>query len=394
MSRVGRVLTGVDRVELAYLRAVSDSTIPCFGLVRTRLGFVLLDQSGMASIRARFDGGATWGNADLLARATIRDRNRQRAESDLRRLCIARCRPNGLSRMLRRHVPRGASYLNVGHSNLTDRVLFAMRHGLDARIGVKLHDTIPLDTPQYQREGTDIAFRAMLRRVERFADVVICNSKVTRNSVLNHMSNPPEIVVAHLGVEVDCFDFADSDVVAGLPDRFFLSLGTIEPRKNHAFLFRVWEELATELAPQDMPCLVICGKRGWRNEAVFDWLDTAPLSARFVREYPDLTDPQIGFVMSRAAALLFPSHAEGFGLPPVEAALVGLPVISNTLESVRETLDDIPVYVDVSDVYAWKKAIIGHLNRDPAHAGRGQEQDGRLASMTWDAHFNSVLKVL
>ena len=60
-------------------------------------------------------------------------------------------------------------------------------------------------------------------------------------------------------------------------------------------------------------------------------------------------------VLKGASGFLFPSHAEGFGLPPVEAAALGVPILSNDLPVIREILGDIPVYASVSDRYLWFK---------------------------------------
>ncbi|MDA0962790.1 MAG: glycosyltransferase family 1 protein, partial [Proteobacteria bacterium] len=84
----------------------------------------------------------------------------RRAESDLRRLARARCLPARLGAMLARHLPPRSVYLNVGHTNLTDRVLSAVRGVEGARIVAMVHDTIPLDFPDLQRPGTVPDFRA------------------------------------------------------------------------------------------------------------------------------------------------------------------------------------------------------------------------------------------
>ena len=77
----------------------------------------------------------------------------------------------------------------------------------------------------------------------------------------------------------------------------------------------------------DVPRLILAGSRGWANAEVFRRLDSLPFVGQTVLECPGLTDGAIAALMAGATALLFPSHAEGFGLPPVEAAAAGLPVI-------------------------------------------------------------------
>ena len=108
VSRAGRPLTGVDRVEFAYLEHLLLSG-PRWGLVRTSLGYVLLDDRGCATLRDRLTDNA-WGPPDWMSRKL--DPIRARAEAELRRLCIGRCLPIGLGRMLRTHLPRGLTYLN------------------------------------------------------------------------------------------------------------------------------------------------------------------------------------------------------------------------------------------------------------------------------------------
>ncbi|MEL6701477.1 MAG: glycosyltransferase family 1 protein, partial [Pseudomonadota bacterium] len=93
-SRAGRPLTGVDRVELAYARAIAADDVPAFGLCKTRWGYLLLDTAGLA--------------------AFAEDRGDVRR---VRSLARWRCTRLGLGRLLRRVLPPGSAYLNVGHSN-------------------------------------------------------------------------------------------------------------------------------------------------------------------------------------------------------------------------------------------------------------------------------------
>ncbi|MEX0284675.1 MAG: glycosyltransferase [Paracoccaceae bacterium] len=373
-------------MELAYLQRLLVEPVPLFALVRTSLGYILLDQDGAGAIAARLSGAEPWGAAGVGARVSARTRPQtvQRAESDLRRLAVGRCLRSGLARLLTRHVPRGAAYLNVGHSNLTERTLRAVRAGVQGQISVLLHDTIPLDHPQYQRPGMPERFAKMLRRIEMYADLVICNSAYSEERLHHHSEVTPNTVVAHLGVDPMSPKTSELPVELAQSGPYFVTVGTIEPRKRHDLLLDVWEDMA------DPPPLFICGARGWENAKLFQRLDALPENSQ-IRELPGLSDAAIAALMANATALLFPSDAEGFGLPPVEAAALGTVVLCQKLRVYQEILGDIPVYASGTDRYQWRN-IIERLIRDQnqgAKAYTGQV----FVPPSWENHFNIVLKV-
>ena len=377
VSRAGRPLTGIDRVEFAYLDHLLRLG-PLFGLVRTGFGYLLLDSAGCALLRDRIVAGG-WGAPDRLSRLKAgRDPLRAGAESDLRRVCIARGLSSGLGRMLRRHLPRGVHYINLGHTNFTARVIRALR-AQDARIAVMVHDTIPLDFPTFQRDGTVETFRSFLMRVLGSADVILCNSRVTEADVHRFATpdTPPTLVV-HLGCDLPQPGTAPEGPWSG--ETWFCCLGTIEPRKNHAFLLDLW---------QDIPDahLLILGGRGWNNAEVFARLDARPPR---VHEINGLSDAEVFALMQGAAGALFPSLAEGYGLPPMEAAALKVPVLCNNLPVYREVLGDIPVYADVNDRYMWKKTI-GQMAKDH-RAGRREAPE--FVPPLWEAHFKTALTLI
>ncbi len=371
-------MTGVDRVEFAYLTHLLRNG-PLWGLVRTSLGYVLLDPDGTTALHSRITS-QDWGAPDRLSRIKRRlDPMRARAESDLRRICRARCLPLRLSAMLRRHLPRGLTYINTGHTNLINRVLSALT-GIEARVTVFVHDTIPLDEPQFQRPGTLQVFRHFLDRAGDRADLIICNSAQTARDIARHRTGQriPRTVVAPLGLDLSTPTKAPEG-----PWRapYFVTLGTIEPRKNHALLLDIWPEIPDAH-------LLICGSRGWENHQVFATLDTHP--AR-VHELPGLDDGQIAALLRDSAGLLFPSLAEGYGLPPVEAAALGVPMLLNNLPIYNEVLGDIPVYADAGDRYLWRNEIIRMAEHHRAGQDRGAAQAPRFDPPTWEAHFKVVL---
>jgi glycosyltransferase involved in cell wall biosynthesis len=386
VSRAGRPMTGIDRVEWAYFDHLADAQMPVYALIRTTYGYVLLDRAGMQALRARICGDQPWGVIDTLSRL-VRSKpdTVRRAESDLRRFALDRCRPRRLPDMLLRHLPSGTAYLNIGHTNLTDRVLSAVRHGINGRVAVFVHDTIPLDFPQFQREGSVDRFRAFLRQAGAWADLIIYNSSYSAQRAEHWLSawgTPPQSVVAHLGVEVP--DLVDLPIGIVPQTPYFVTVGTIEPRKNHALLLDIWDGFS-----EDAPHLMICGSRGWNNQDVFSRLDKRPQNHR-VSEVSSLTDGQIATLLKGSKGLLFPSLAEGYGLPPIEAAALGVPVLCNTLPVYRETLGDIPVYAEASDRYLWETKI-----RKLAEAPKPTKTDMERVfdPPDWKTHFNTVLSL-
>ncbi len=378
------MLTGIDRVERAYLAHLLEDPVPLFALIRTRAGYLLLDRAGAQAFLDRLDRDDWPARPDLLSRLAPRDMPEQgRAETGVRRLARDRAAPWRLRHMLARHLPPGILYLNVGHSNLTSRVLTALKDTLGARVSVMIHDTIPLDLPDTQRPGKVRDFRAALSRVADRADRIICTSHAVEARLAAHLSPHgwrPVTVVAPLGITPP--RPAPEDLPPHLPPRrpYFVTLGTIEPRKNHALLLDLWQDLGPEA-----PALVIAGSRGWQNDAVFSRLDSLPPDGPVI-EAPNLGDGAVAALLTGAEALLFPSRAEGFGLPALESAALGTPVICSDLPVFRELLGDWPIYASPTDRYEWKKIVA-----DKAIIKQRRIRAGTVTPPTWDTHFRVVL---
>jgi glycosyltransferase involved in cell wall biosynthesis len=382
VSRLGSgPLTGVDRVEFAYLTHLLMADVPLWALVRTKIGFLLLDHKGAQGIAA-LAGGATLPPADWVSRLARRGQPvRARAETAARRLAMARCARWGLRRMLA-CVPAGFHYLNVGHANLTDPVLRAM-----GRVGVLVHDTIPLDHPEFASVGTPKAFAAKLAAVTRHADVVIYSTQDARRKAEAHMARVPAAIVAPLGVPMPA-PMGTVDIAKP----YFVVLGTIEPRKNHALLLDVWEEVMAQ--GKDVPGLAIVGRRGWADPALFARLDRLRTQLPQIVELPGLDDGAVASLLLGSEGLLFPSLAEGFGLPPVEAAALGVPVFAADLSVTHEVLRDYPVYLNVTDRYSWVETIMQRMALARTRQNTTEGEGHRVDPPTWVDHFNTVLTVI
>lgn len=394
LAGVGRGrMTGVDRVEFAYLRAFLAETEPLFLLARTRFGFLLLDRTAGAVLQ---DALGECGERPATGWFRFLRDPKWKVTHALRKRAVARSTHWRLGGMLKRAVPAGTRYISVGHSNLNEEVLAAVRAIPGGQISVMIHDTIPLDYPEFTRAGVTEEFRQKMQATARYADLVIYNSKETRRDAerwFGHHGTIPEGITAHLGIEVMSANAALIPPELPLDRPYFVYVGTIEPRKNHALLLDVWTTFEATMAPADIPRLFILGKRGWNNEDVFHRLDTLPFMGRTVFEVPNLPDAAVAALLSGAAGALFPSFAEGFGLPPIEAVAAGVPVICGDLCVYREILGNIPVYAEVNDRYLWETIV-----RDFAKKKRAVKQPDLKARSapdlpTWENHFNLLLKM-
>lgn len=363
-ARVGRgVPTGIDRVERAYLVEIAARN--GFALLQTRFGYALLRASEAWRILSDPAGDA--------ARA-------------LKGAATGKVIGSGLPGLIARTVPAPAVYLNVGHTGLEHRTLARIAAVPGLTVAVMIHDTIPLDHPVYNGPGAAERFSSALRAVSRHAGLVVANSDATAADArrwLTTFGRVPPIRVGHLGVSPASPDPAA--LPPELPPRspYFVTVGTIEPRKNHALLLDVWERLARERT--EPPTLVIAGRRGWANDAVFRRLDAARGGA--VREYADLPDPALSALVAGASAVLMPSLAEGFGLPVGEAIALGTPVIASDLPVYREFAHDYPIYLNPSDLYAWSSTITAAAEQDRAASAT----EPRPRMPTWRDHFAMVL---
>jgi glycosyltransferase involved in cell wall biosynthesis len=379
--------TGIDRVEAAYLDHFLTLQTPVYGLVRSRLGYLLLNRQGMAGLQLLLS--APLPPADWLSRLTRRnDAALARSETAARRLAFARCSIWRLAQTLRHHLPDGFAYFNTGHTNLTQKPLTAIKAS-GGRITVLVHDTIPLDHPEYTRPDTISRFGEKLASVAAFADLVIHTARNTQALTEAHfarLGRTPRGIIAPLGVTP-----LVPAKMAPRPHPYFVTLGTIEPRKNHGFLLDLWTDMHRTLAPKAIPHLLILGRRGWSNEAVFQRLDTLPFIGQTVFEMPGLPDDAVADLLANSCGLLFPSHVEGYGLPPLEAASLGIAVIVPPLAIYRETLGNYPVYAALDDSYSWMETIMRLKHRHEGQATTGQSIGKGFEPPSWKDHFKIAL---
>jgi glycosyltransferase involved in cell wall biosynthesis len=370
--------TGVDRVSLEYLQHYAPAAR---AMLRWR------GRSGL------FSTAISKQVIDVLLRWDYAQRSQLK-------LLIAR----GVLSAVGTGNAHGAVFLHTGHNDAELPSLWRNLAWHHLRPVFFVHDLIPLTHPQFCRAGEAARHQVRIDRMLQGA-AVVANSHYTLTQLQAYADSAGRIVppacVARLAppaqlAAVPALHAAESpnSEKTGLPINllgkpYFVVLGTIEPRKNHALLLEVWRNLL-QVKPNDAPHLVVIGQAGWDCAQLEAQLrDTAAFNGH-VHWVQRCDDASLLHWLRAAQALLFPSFAEGFGMPMAEALSVGTPVIASDLAVYREFAGNVPLYLRPSDAPAWCAAVADYAKPgNAARAAQCQQMQG-LRLPTWAEHFVQV----
>lgn len=278
---------------------------------------------------------------------------------------------------------------NTGHTGLeTPQYAQSIRNSALKPLFL-VHDLIPLLYPEYCRPGAAENHRQRLNTMIGTGAGLIANSAHTLNQLgvyaeANGLRLPPTVTALLAPGPLPAANAAPP-----ITGRYFVVLGTIEPRKNHWMLLQIWRRLIEQHGAA-APRLVVIGQRGWECQEVVDMMERCEQLQDFVVEVPRCSDQDLANWFHHAQALLFPSFAEGYGMPVIEALMQGLPVIASELETFREFAGNVPEYIDPIDGLRWLEMIAAYSLTDcPAR----EQQLTRMQNFripTWEAHFEQV----
>lgn len=355
-SWTGRQPTGIDRVCYAYLRHYRQRALAVVqhrGVVRV-LGPKQSDQLFELLL-----GPAQGFRSRLIAFAS--------------RALAVPLAGNRLS---------GMTYFNVSHTDFD----LEQHHDWARRWGVRtvyfIHDLIPVLHPELTRPRAVRRHDGRLRSALRHADGLIVSSQSVADDLASFAEGErlslPSVVVAPIAGEA----FPKVTQARSETEPYFLCVGTIEPRKNHRLLLKVWSEIAKR---RDIraPKLVLVGQHGPLTGDILAPLHTDPALAGHVELRSRCTDEELAELITSARALLMPTLAEGYGLPLVEALQMGTPVIASDIAIFREIGQGLPLLLDPSDADAWAAAILDHAS------GSGSNSQPFNAP-SWAEHFIAV----
>ncbi|MDQ4093904.1 MAG: glycosyltransferase family 4 protein, partial [Actinomycetota bacterium] len=266
----------------------------------------------------------------------------------------------------------------------------APRRGCD--LVVTVHDTVPWTHPDgLTRRGIGW-HRRMIGRAARRADAVVVPTAAVGHELPRyvHCQAPVHVVGAGVSPAVTRLPEDAAEIVTrlGLPPRYVLAVGTVEPRKGIDTLLAA---LAAPHAP-DLP-VVLAGQPGWGRIDPAALASQSGLDPSRVHVLGRISDPELAAVLHGAAVLTAPSRAEGFGLPLLEAMAAGVPVVHSDAPALVEVAGGAGVTVRRNDPDALAAALHAVLSdstraQDMVLAGRR-----RARRFTWECTARRIWSV-
>jgi glycosyltransferase involved in cell wall biosynthesis len=238
----------------------------------------------------------------------------------------------------------------------------AMKRQCGFRYVAMCYDIIPLLFPEFYDEQTVDLFRRHWEAAFPLADRVLVNSRRVEADVGAYCAKrairAPDIKVVPLGYCPPADAAPGTSLPGGLEGgRFVLFVGTVEPRKGHEMLIRVWRRLLAAGIPQRHRFkLAFVGRRGWMVDELFHQIEELSRGGTLVH-LADLDDGELAGMYRACAFCVYPSLYEGFGLPIVEAFSFGKAVISSAGGAVPETTNGLSPCLDPTDEDAWFREL-------------------------------------
>lgn len=265
-----------------------------------------------------------------------------------------------------------------------------------ARSVVTILDLSFLRMPEHFNRGNRLYLATMARLTARRSQKILTISESTRQDVIQLLGVRPEkVAVTYCGCDSIFEPIEDLRIIQrfksarGLPERFILYIGTLEPRKN---VERLVEAYATARRLHQIPHkLVLGGARGWLYDRIFTRISQLGIQDQVIfADYIPYAELPLWY--NAADIFIYPSLYEGFGLPPLEAMACGTPVITSSVSSLPEVVGEAAITVDPLNVDALAAAIAGLL-ADPVLYQR-LKADGprRAARFSWADMAASTLR--
>ena len=271
--------------------------------------------------------------------------------------------------------------------------------GVQGIKSVFIYDMVYKAYPETMQKETRAYMEAEMERSCKCADLIITISEFSKREIIKYMNvDPQKIEVVYCGIDHDLFhnkiENKDVEYVKekyGLGEKYFLYLGTLEPRKNINVIIKAYAKLKQD-KDDLIPKLVLAGKYGWECKNIFDLVKELKLENEVI--LPGYVDEKDKPAMIRGSiCFLFPSLYEGFGIPPLEAMACGTPTIVSNVASLPEVVGDAGIKIRFDDY----KAMAEYMKRFDEDVTYREQWSKlgieRAKKFSWESSASSLLEI-
>ncbi len=264
-----------------------------------------------------------------------------------------------------------------------------------------VHDIIPMIHPEYfglPRNYRSKHFDKEYNLLESLKSLdnetwIHCPSLSTRNDLCNFLGkqiDPKKIAVVPWAASPQFYPCRDPRKFATIrkqyqiPEgQYILSLSTLEPRKNIVQVIRSFAQL---LAQENLPdfYLVLAGAKGWQYQPIFQELSKFDGLQERIIFTGYVADDDLATLYSNARVFVYPSHYEGFGLPPLEAMQCGTPVITANTSSLPEVVGDAGILLPPDDLNGLSENILKICTTQSLYQRLSEKSKLRAAQFSWE----------
>lgn len=263
---------------------------------------------------------------------------------------------------------------------------------------VTIHDLIPVLFPNLHYTSNFI--EEIIASIGK-DDYAICVSENTKNDLIKYAPhiNPDRVFVSLLAASKSLFyvcenveKFNSIKERYNLPDKYFLSVGTLEPRKNTDFVIRSFLKFIKENQINDLS-LVLVGTKGWDYDKIFEEYNNANELKDKILFTGRVPDEDLASLYSHAHSFYYLSLYEGFGLPPLEAMQCGVATVTSNTSSLPEVVGDAGIMLNPKDEILLRKTMYDLYNDDLLRHKYAQKGLERAKLFSWEKSANDLVAI-
>lgn len=297
-------------------------------------------------------------------------------------------------------VPTSAWVSNTNYAQFLNSVIDER----ELRFVPIVYDLIPLDYPRYVTTANATAFKygfsVAWRKAEKIITISEYSSEQIRKQLPDWKKENIDIDVIHLGSNIS---HKNDDEDQSIPssewqknldgEEFVIFVSTLNPRKNHIFLLRVWEALY-DIYGDKLPILVFVGQAGWSYHGIFSTIDAmTPLRHKLV--FTDrVSERELHWLYQNTVFTVYPSIVEGWGLPITESLSFGKVCVSSSTSAMSEAAGKFCPVCDPADMDEWI-GVVSRLIDDKKNLEHYEEIIERdYVEVSWENTATDVLNLL